>query len=111
MSTHAFPLGDRRRLQDIVLACHDAGRAPTSVDYDGTTLTLTFTPDLTAAEVTRLGEFVRAYESLLTPTERNGIQADVDLLVTFQGIASPTLAQAVAAIKAQGRILRAILRS
>lgn len=112
MSVHTFAEPDRRRIADIVLACHDAGRGPNAVDYDGTTLTLTFLPDLTAAEVTALTNRVRAASTpLLTQAERDAIQADIDGLITYQGLASPTLAQTVSAVKAQSRILRAILRS
>ena len=75
-------------------------------------VTLTWPVTLTAGQITTVQEQARAAKSsLLSPVERNAIQADIDGLVTYQGIASPTLAQTASAVKAQSRILRAILRS
>lgn len=113
MSTHVFTLTDKRKAAGIVAACHEAGHGPTAVTYDEVALTisLSFSPDLTAGEQSALAEIVRAAETDLTRAERNAIQSDIDLLVTFQGIATPTLAQTAAATKAQSRILRALLRS
>ncbi len=97
-------------------AAADAGIvAPVSVSPDATfrQSTITWTPDLSPTDITTL-QTLRSLvvgASLLTVAERNGIQSDIDLLVAFQGIATPTLAQTVAATKAQSRILRAILRS
>lgn len=73
--------------------------------------TLTWPQTLTAGQVQAVQDGARAARTSLTPNERNGIQSDIDLLVAFQGIATPTLAQTAAATKAQSRILRAILRS
>lgn len=110
MSTHVFTVPDERSIPGITLACLAAFRWPNVTDYAGTTLTLTFTPDLAAGETTTLAEIVRAAVSVLTRAERNGIESDVTLLRTYQGIATPTLAQTVAATKAQTRVIRALLR-
>jgi hypothetical protein len=85
--------------------------APSLIDVQGATIVLWFTPDPTASELAALGDVIRAITTDLTRLERNAIQADVDLLVAYQPIASPTLVQTAAAAKAQSRILRAILRS
>lgn len=114
MSTHAFTLGDDSgdEAQRIVIACHEAGRAPIGVELSGTTLTLTFTPDLTAGEQTALAELVRAAKSVLglSRQERNALEDDIAGLRTYYGLASPTNAQSIAAIKAIIRVLRAVLR-
>lgn len=69
---------------------------------------LTWMPDLTAAEA----DILRAVNGAVTLTseERAAIESDVVGLRTYQGLASPTLAQTVSAVKAQSRILRALLR-
>jgi hypothetical protein len=75
---------------------------------------ITFDPILSPAEQTTFGHLVRLARSRvtgITPAEFQALEADIDGLVTFQGLATPTLAQTVAAVRAQSRILRAILRS
>lgn len=73
---------------------------------------LTFPATLTAQQQQAIIDGATAAKTdLLTPAERNAIQSDIDGLVTYQGLSSPTLAQTVQAVKAQSRILRAILRS
>lgn len=74
MSTHAFTVPDERAIPTIALACLAAFRWPNVTDYTGTTLTLTFTPDLTAAEQTALAEIVRAANTPLTRAERNAVE-------------------------------------
>lgn len=89
-------------------------RAPSSWDSTTQPPTPIFTPPLTTAEQATFDRIVNVAKSLvpgITPTEWQAIQSDIDGLVTFQGLASPTLAQAVLAIKAQSRILRALLKS
>lgn len=114
MSVHAFTLGDDSdgEALRIVLACHAAQRGPAGVDLTGTTLTLTFTPDLTAAETTALTELVRAAKSVLglSRAERNALESDVTTLRSYLQVATPTLAQTAAATKAIIRVLRAVLR-
>jgi hypothetical protein len=46
----------------------------------------------------------------IDPDEWEAIESDIAGLKTYQGIASPTAAQTAQAVKAQSRILRAILR-
>jgi len=73
-----------------------------------------FTPSLTPAEQTTYDRIVRLAKSLvegITPAEWQAIEPDIAGLVTYQGLASPTLAQTVLAVKAQSRILRAIIRN
>lgn len=89
---------------------------PTATDSNGTLgnqRTLTWTPDLTAQQTTTMQTIRQLAVSavLITPAERDAIQSDVDGLIAYQAIGSPTLAQTAAATKAQNRILRAILRS
>lgn len=79
------------------------GAVPTDVPR-----TLTWTPDLSPAELLlarAVGSAVR-----LTVAERNALESDIDGLRQYQNLASPTLAQTVLAVKAQSRILRALLR-
>lgn len=90
-------------------------REPSDYQYDSatSTATITFTPDLTAAETATLSDMVGAYHTRdlsLTLAEYRAIKPDLAGLRTYAGIASPTLAQTVSAVKAQSRILRALLR-
>lgn len=102
---------EQERADDLIRACQRLSiRLPENQGAPGTaSRTLVWTPDLTAGEQTILRAALGAVA--LTTAERNGLQADIDLLVTYQGIATPTLVQTVSAVKAQSRILRAILRS
>src|SRR6476661_5058379 len=114
MSSHTYqlpypPTSDQ--LARLIGAAGAAGRPIAMCSVDGTNVTIIFDVDLSPAEVSVLDEIMRAAKTDLTRAERNGIQADSDGLVTYQGLASPTLAQTVAAVKAQSRILRAMLRS
>lgn len=120
MSTHPIPSpsGDLEdsfrweRLETIKQLCRVYLREPENVTDDGTTISLVFTPDLTAQQTTLLGNLI-AYSGILriTPSEFAAIQSDIDGLTTYQGIATPTLAQTVLAVKAQNRIWKALLRS
>lgn len=91
-------------------------RAPDGIATDSVTGApiVVFVPPLTATEQTTYDRILRVASSLvvgITPTEWVAIQSDIDGLVTFQGLATPTLAQTVLAVKAQSRILRAILKN
>lgn len=116
MSTHVVNIGTENqdeikdRLHPRVMA---AFGLPSTFALDPQTgdLTVGFIADLTAPQITVLTELARAAKTGLTRAERNAIQSDIDLLVAFQGVATPTLAQTAAAVKAQSRILRAMLRS
>ena len=114
MSTHAFTLGADASAATarIVMACHDAGRAPVAATLSGTNLTLEFSPDLGAAAVARLEEIVRAARSSLglSPDERNALETEIVGLRTYLGVATPTAAQTALATKAIIRVLRAVLR-
>jgi len=74
-------------------------------------VTMTWLEILTPAQATAISEMARAAKTILSRSEFNAIKADIDGLITYQGLASPTLAQTVLAVKAQSRILRALLRS
>jgi hypothetical protein len=77
------------------------------------TRTLVYTPDLTVAEQTIFDRLVNLSSSavLISPTEWQAIESDIDGLITYHNLANPTLAQTVLAVKAQSRILRALLRN
>lgn len=114
MSTHTYQFPQPpsvEQLERLRAETIAANRPASLVVVDGSSITIWFTPDLSPAEVAVLDDVVRALKTDLTRQERNAIQSDIDLLVTYQGIASPTLAQTAAATKAQSRILRALLRS
>jgi len=120
MSIHPVPspVGDAedairwQRMSDIKRLCAVYLRAPSDVTDDGTTLALVFTPDLTAPQSAILDRLI-ALSGLMriTPAEWQAIEPDIAGLVTYQGLANPTLAQTVLAVKAQSRILRAIIRN
>jgi len=102
---------DASLADDIITRCQRLGlRLPENQGVPGAAQrTLVWTPDLTSAEQVLLKNAGSAV--FLTAAEAAAIQPDIDGLVTYQGIANPTLAQTVLAVKAQSRILRAILRS
>lgn len=119
MSTHPIPnvAGDTQdsirwdRLAAIKRLCLVYLREPESVTDDGATISLVFTPDLTAGQTAVLRRLVALSGLMrLTPEEWAAIEPDIAGLTTFQGLPTPTLAQTVLAVKAQSRILRALLR-
>ena len=72
-----------------------------------------FVPPLTGAEQTvfdRISRLARSAVPGITPAEWEALEPDIAGLTTYQGLPSPTLAQTVLAVKAQSRILRALLR-
>lgn len=74
----------------------------------------TFVPPLSAAEQVVFDRIMRVYRSAvpgITPAEWEALEPDIAGLQTYQNLASPTLAQTVLAVKAQSRILRALLRN
>lgn len=110
MSTHTVPAGQAIA---VMYGSRQAIRQPETVTSGDPDWTFTFTPDLTAPELVTFNRLVSVARSPIgiTPAEWQAIQPDIDGLQTFQGIATPTLVQTVAAVKAQSRILRALLRS
>jgi len=73
-----------------------------------------FDPFLTVDEQATFDRIARLAKSLvqgITASEWQALEPDIAGLVTYQGLASPTLAQTVLAVKAQSRILRALLRN
>jgi hypothetical protein len=87
VSSHAFAVADQRLVTPIVVACHAAGKPPIEVAYDGATVTLTFTPDLTASDISTLTAVVRAALSVLTRAERDMIEPFLATQRTFVGLA------------------------
>lgn len=89
-------------------------RAPATwtAQPDGSVL-CTFSPVLTAAEQTTFDDLstMARFGVTLTLAEWQSVKPDAALLRTYNGIASPTLAQTIAATKAQNRILATIIRS
>lgn len=100
-----------QRLARIQALCRAyLGREPEVTD-DGITLTVAFTPDLTPAEAQTLAAIVHISGiGVVTPAEFYAVLPDVALLTTFVGLASPTNAQAIAAIKSLIRVLGVIVR-
>lgn len=98
----------------IVELCRLYLRAPQDCSMANGVVTFNFVPPLTTAEEATFARIVNLSKSLvpgITADEWAAIQPDIDGLVTYQGLASPTLAQTVLAVKAQSRILRAILKN
>lgn len=116
MSTHPIPISPDappREAAELVERCallaeHAIRRC--SVDWDAQTLR--FEPDLSAAEQSALQRLLTVARSSvrLTPAEYDAIAAEALGLRAYVGVASPTNAQSVAAIKAMIRVLRAVLR-
>lgn len=71
-----------------------------------------FDPPLTTSEQATLADLVRMARAGITLTlaEFRAIVPDLAGLRTYQGLASPTLAQTASALKAQSRIIRVLLR-
>lgn len=82
-------------------------------------VTITFTPDLTSAELTTLQTLYADLKTMahfgiddnLSITEYQAMKADIATAKTYVGLASPTNAQTVAALKSTIRVLGALLRS
>lgn len=84
------------------------------VSVSGGVATFVFVPPLTAPEQATFDRIVNLAKSLIegiTIAEWQAIEPDIAGLVTYQGLANPTLAQTVSAVRAQSRILRALLRN
>jgi hypothetical protein len=105
-------LAEATALADL---CRQVLRAPSMIVEDPTLgPTLVFVPPLTGTEQATfdaLAKQSRSHVPGISPAEWLALQPDIDGLVTFQGLATPTLAQTVLAVRAQSRILKAILRS
>ena len=95
--------------------CRDHLRPWASITLDGQGNPVpVFTPALSTAEQAafdRLVRIVRSPVPSITPAEWESLEPDIAGLATYQNIASPTLAQTASAVKAQSRILRALLRN
>ena len=112
MTTIAVPLDAALVIAD--LCDHNAVRRPEIVGNPGAPIvSVTWTPDLTPDEQTAITDIVSAGKSHvgISLAEWLSIKDDVAGLVTYQGLASPTLAHTVLAVKAQSRILRALIRN
>jgi hypothetical protein len=100
----------------VVALCRLYLREPSGYATDGITELpiVTFTPALSSGEQATYDRIVNLAKALIdgiTPAEWQAIEPDIAGLITYQGLASPTLAQTVLAVKAQSRILRALLRN
>jgi len=99
-----------QRLARVQELCRQHLREPTVAD-DGTTLSVTFTPDLTAGELATLRRIVRISGiSVVTPDELAAVEPSLDGLIAYMAVATPTLAQTAAATKAIIRVLGVLLR-
>jgi hypothetical protein len=97
----------------VALLAGNTIRPASAFGVDDGVPTWDFNPPLTAGEQTTLDGIKRYVhsEATITLAEWQAVQSDIDGLLQYQGLASPTLAQTVAAVKAQSRILKALLRS
>lgn len=87
------------------------GRPPVVDSSDPSTSTLTFDPDLTAAEATLFGRLVRISALLqITPAEWASIEGDIDNARAYLNVASPTLVQTAGMLKGVIRMLRVLVR-
>lgn len=119
MTTYAIPsptndTGDTLRWDRLVrvqrLCAQYLGREPVVTD-DGTTLSVTFTPDLTAAQATMLGRIVKTSGfGVITPDELGAVEASITTAKAYLSITNPTNAQTAAAMKAVIRVIGVILR-
>lgn len=119
MSTHVLtsPANDPEdsirwqvALQVKYLAGIHMGLTPT-ITQSGTTLSLVFTPDLTAPQIATLNRLIAMSKLFrITPTEWATIEADLATLRAYVNIASPTLVQTAAAMKSVVRFLRVLVR-
>lgn len=100
-----------RRLRDL---CDVYLRAPFDMATSNGDPVFTFVPPLSAGEQVVFNRLVNIARSLvdgITAAEWEALEPDIAGLVTYQGIATPTLAQTALAVKAQSRILRALLKN
>ncbi len=99
----------------VVELCRLYLRAPTTWTSDAAgSPILTFAPPLTTAEQTRFNSISNLAKSLvagITADEWVAIESDIAGLQQYQNLANPTLAQTVLAVKAQSRILRALIKN
>lgn len=90
-----FPDEAARRLHDL---CVLYLRAPSGSATENGVPVLDFTPALTAQEQAiydRLLRIARSTIPAITPAEWQALEPDIAGLATYQGLASPTLAQTV----------------
>ena len=119
MSIHAIisPIGDltdslrwQRAVEIQRLALAHIGREPIIID-DGTTLSLSFTPDLAAGETVTLRRLIATTGLLrITPTEWAAIEDDLASLRIYSDLLAPTGAQTVSAVRSIIRALRVLMR-
>lgn len=117
MSEHAVALalgddpvtGPPGMLADVTGAI----RAPSAVSLSPGAVVYTFIPDLTPAESATFDDLVRTIRARvpsITLVEYQALKSALSGLRQYHGLASPTNAQSVAAIKAIIEVLRALLR-
>lgn len=84
-----------------------------TIAWNGTVYEPVFDPPLTTEEQLILGTLRSLSQSAVqvTPDEWAGLQTEIAGLQTYHGLATPTNAQTVLAVKAIIRVLRAMLRN
>jgi lipopolysaccharide biosynthesis protein len=116
VSTHTFAYDPAVDYYTWHFTLDASVRPPATFSWGPEGVTLTYTPDLTAAEVTRLGDFMADIATMahfgvtMTLAEWQAIKADAAGLRAYLGVASPTAAQTAAAVKAIVRVLGTIIR-
>lgn len=99
---------------DLLNLCRLYLRWPASCSIDGAgNYVTTFVPPLTTAEQAILADLVlmAKFGVELTLAEWQSIKADAAALKAYNGVATPTLVQTAAAVKAINRVLATIVRS
>jgi hypothetical protein len=98
--------------EQLVQAMTARGRPPSEWYAEDGVDVILFDPPLTVEEQATFDALSSLSRSAVqvTPEEWAGLQTEIDGLRTYHGLATPTNAQSVAAIKAIIRVLRAILR-
>lgn len=105
-------------VQGVLAACALASVSPPmgSVLASGSavqaTATLTWTPDLSPADLATVQSIVKLAvgSTLLTKAERDNLEPDFTTLRAYANAASPTNAQTIAAVKSVIDVLRAFVR-
>jgi hypothetical protein len=116
MSTHTFAYDPAVDYYAWHFTLDASVRPPATFTWGPEGVVLTFTPDLTAAEATKLSDFMADIATMahfgvtLTLAEWQAIKADAAGLRAYLAVASPTAAQTAAATKAIIRVLATIIR-
>lgn len=116
MSTHSFPDDGTVAILPAIAQITSAIRAPAGTMQAGGSVTFTFIPDLTTTEAQTLTDLVTDLQNIahlglsIDLTTYRARKADIDTMRTFLTLATPTQAQAVAALKATIRVTGALVK-